>query len=62
MQRGNQHGGQKCDDLQTWLDMTLHENPLWVSKRFICNINTNTKKKPAPIVLDFFKVIVILVP
>ena len=28
MQRGNQHGGRKCDDLQNQLDMMSHENPL----------------------------------
>ena len=28
MQRGNQHGGHENDDLQNWLDMTSHENPL----------------------------------
>ena len=26
--KGNQHGGRKLDDLQNWLDMTSHENPL----------------------------------
>ena len=26
--RGNQHGGHENDDLQNWLDMTSHENPL----------------------------------
>ena len=28
MLRGNQHGGFEYDDLQNWLDMTSHENPL----------------------------------
>ena len=28
MLRGNQHGGRRYDDLQNWLDMTSHENPL----------------------------------
>ena len=28
MLRGNQHGGRKYDDLQNWLNMTSHENPL----------------------------------
>ena len=28
MLRGNQHGGREYDDLQNWLDMTSHENPL----------------------------------
>ena len=28
MLRGNQHGGCEYDDLQNWLDMTSHENPL----------------------------------
>ena len=27
--KGNQHGGRKLDDLQNWLDMTSHENPLF---------------------------------
>ena len=26
MPRGNQHGDREYDDLQSWLDMTLHEN------------------------------------
>ena len=26
--KGNQHGGREKDDLQNWLDMTSHENPL----------------------------------
>ena len=26
--KGNQHGGREWDDLQNWLDMTSHENPL----------------------------------
>ena len=30
MRRRNQHGGRKCDDLQNQLDMTSHENPLFV--------------------------------
>ena len=25
---GNQHGGRECDDLQNWLHMKSHENPL----------------------------------
>ena len=29
MLRGNQHGGREYDDLQNWLDMTSHENPLY---------------------------------
>ena len=29
MQRGNQHGGRKYDDLQNCLDMTSHKNPLY---------------------------------
>ena len=28
MLRGNQHGGCEYDDLQNWIDMTSHENPL----------------------------------
>ena len=28
MQRGNQHGGRKYDNLQNLLEMTSHENPL----------------------------------
>ena len=32
MLRGNQHGGGEYDDLQNWLDMTSHENPLFVAK------------------------------
>ena len=28
MLRGNQHGGREYDDLQNWLDMMSHENPL----------------------------------
>ena len=27
VQRGNQHGRCKYDDLQNWLDMMSHENP-----------------------------------
>ena len=30
MRSGNQHGGHKCDDLQNWLHMTSHENPLFL--------------------------------
>ena len=30
MQKGNQHGGQKCSDLQNWLDMMSHEDPLLI--------------------------------
>ena len=26
--KGNQHGSCEYDDLQNWLDMTSHENPL----------------------------------
>ena len=26
VQKGNQHFTAKCDDLQTWFDMTSHEN------------------------------------
>ena len=26
--KGNQYGGREYDDLQNWLDMTSHENPL----------------------------------
>ena len=29
MLRGNQHNGREYDDLQIWLDMTSHENPLF---------------------------------
>ena len=29
MLRGNQHGSFEYDDLQNWLDMTSHENPLF---------------------------------
>ena len=32
--RGNQHGGRKYDDLQNWLDMTSHENPLFVNHNY----------------------------
>ena len=39
MWRGNQHGGQKCDDLQNWLDMTSHENPLLWFLRGYCTPN-----------------------
>ena len=28
--KGNQHGIREYDDLQNWLDMTSHENPLLV--------------------------------
>ena len=29
MQKGNQHGGRKFNDLQNGLDVTSHENPLY---------------------------------
>ena len=35
MRSGNQHGGRKYDDLQNWLDMTSHENPLLQALSFI---------------------------
>ena len=28
MPRGNHHGGREYGDLQNWLDMTSHEDPL----------------------------------
>ena len=30
MLRGNQHGGREFVDLQNWLHMTSHENPLFI--------------------------------
>ena len=39
MLRGNQHGDGKYDDLQNWLDMKSHENPLLM----ICLVTYNQK-------------------
>ena len=41
MLRGNQHGGREYDDLQNWLDMTSHENPLYFQLIFRFSINNS---------------------
>ena len=50
--KGNQHGGRKYDDLQNWLDMTSHKNPLLRTGREITTI-PKSKRCSCPICVFF---------
>ena len=45
MQRGNQHGSCKYDDLQNWLDMTSHENPLLIKTTTLTYLKSLHREK-----------------